>query len=165
MFGTISGGPIVNVLSTGALTIPMMLKRGFAKIFAGGVEASASSGGQIMPPVMGVAAFILSAMTVVPYREVIVAAALPAIAYFGCLFLSVVFQARKQNITPIGKITEDMIMTGEDYKNLLMIFAPILLILFKSNPSEILGTHSINLLIIYLQYLTKDINIIIHILI
>ena len=140
MFGTISGGPIVNVLSTGALTIPMMLKRGFAKIFAGGVEASASSGGQIMPPVMGVAAFILSAMTVVPYREVIVAAALPAVAYFGCLFLSVVFQSRKQNILPIGKITEDMIMTGEDYKNLLMIFAPILLILFMLiTPKEVVG--------------------------
>ena len=73
LFGTISGGPIVNVLSTGALTIPMMLKRGFSKVFAGGVEASASSGGQIMPPVMGVAAFILSAMTVVPYRQVIIA--------------------------------------------------------------------------------------------
>ena len=62
-----------------------------------------------MPPVLGVAAFILSAMTVVPYREVIVAAALPAVAYFGCLFLSVVFQSRKQQITPIGKITDEMI--------------------------------------------------------
>jgi hypothetical protein len=54
MFGTISGGPIVNVLSTGVLTIPMMLKRGFSKVFAGGVEAAASSGGSVMPPVMGV---------------------------------------------------------------------------------------------------------------
>ena len=53
MFGTISGGPIVNVLSTGVLTIPMMLKRGFSKVFSGGVEAAASSGGSIMPPVMG----------------------------------------------------------------------------------------------------------------
>ena len=140
MFGTISGGPIVNVLSTGALTIPMMLRRGFAKVFSGGVEAAASSGGQIMPPVMGVAAFILSAMTVVPYREVIIAAALPAIAYFGCLFLSVVFQSRKQNITPVGKITEEMILTGEDYKNLIMIFAPILLILFMLiTPKETVG--------------------------
>ncbi|MXY33705.1 MAG: TRAP transporter large permease subunit, partial [Boseongicola sp. SB0664_bin_43] len=53
MFGTITGGPVVNVLSTGVLTIPMMLKRGFSKVFAGGVEASASSGGSIMPPIMG----------------------------------------------------------------------------------------------------------------
>ena len=58
MFGTISGGPVVNVLSTGVLTIPMMLKRGFQRTFSGGIEAAASSGGQIMPPVMGVAAFV-----------------------------------------------------------------------------------------------------------
>lgn len=130
MFGTISGGPVVNVLSTGVLTIPMMLKRGFNKTFAGGIEAAASSGGQIMPPVMGVAAFVLSAMTVVPYREVIIAAALPALAYFGCLFLTVVFQARKQGIEAVGEVTEDMRLSREDKINLTMIFAPVLLILF-----------------------------------
>ena len=129
MFGTISGGPIVNVLSTGVLTIPMMLKRGFSATFAGGVEAAASSGGSIMPPVMGVAAFILAALTVVPYSEVIVAAIIPALAYYFCLFLSVVFQARKQGITAIGELTEDMWMTRQDFLNLTMIFAPILLIL------------------------------------
>lgn len=129
MFGTISGGPIVNVLSTGVLTIPMMLKRGFSNIFAGGVEAAASSGGSIMPPVMGVAAFVLAALTVVPYSEVIIAAVIPALAYFFCLFLSVVFQARKQNIQAIGELTEDMNLDRQDLLNLLMIFGPILLIL------------------------------------
>ena len=129
MFGTISGGPIVNVLSTGVLTIPMMLKRGFSRVFAGGVEAAASSGGSIMPPVMGVAAFVLAALTVVPYSEVIVAAILPALAYFVCLFLSVVFQARKQNIQAIGKLTEEMRLCRQDLLNLVMIFGPILLIL------------------------------------
>ena len=140
MFGTISGGPIVNVLSTGALTIPMMLKRGFAKVFSGGVEAAASSGGQIMPPVMGVAAFVLSAMTVVPYREVIVAALIPAVAYFICLFMSVVFQARKQGIVAVGKKTEDMILDKQDYLNLVMILAPIFLILILLiTPKEAVG--------------------------
>lgn len=129
MFGTISGGPIVNVLSTGVLTIPMMLKRGFNKTFAGGVEAAASSGGSIMPPVMGVAAFVVAALTTVPYSSVIIAAVIPAIAYFFCLFLSVSFQARKQNIQPIGKMTKDMILKRQDFLNLLMIFGPILLIL------------------------------------
>ena len=129
MFGTISGGPIVNVLSTGVLTIPMMLKRGFSNTFAGGVEAAASSGGSIMPPVMGVAAFVLAALTAVPYSSVIVAAAIPAVAYFFCLFLSVSFQARKQGIEPIGKMTEDMVIERQDKLNLLMIFGPILLIL------------------------------------
>ena len=141
MFGTISGGPVVNVLSTGVLTIPMMLKRGFNKTFAGGIEAAASSGGQIMPPVMGVAAFVLSAMTVVPYREVIIAATLPALAYFGCLFLTVVFQARKQGIEAVGdEVSADMRLTGEDKLHLTMIFAPILLILvLLLTPKEAVG--------------------------
>lgn len=130
MFGTISGGPVVNVLSTGVLTIPMMVKRGFAKTFAGGVEAAASSGGQIMPPVMGVAAFVLSAITAVAYSSVIVAAILPAVAYFGALFLSVVFQARKQNIQAVGELTDDMRLTRNDKIHLLMIFGPISVILF-----------------------------------
>lgn len=129
MFGTISGGPIVNVLSTGVLTIPMMLKRGFSPVFAGGVEAAASSGGSIMPPVMGVAAFVLASLTVVPYSQVIIAAAIPAAAYFLCLFLSVVFQARKQNIKAIGEMTDDMYLSRQDILNLVMIFGPILLIL------------------------------------
>ncbi|HBP60322.1 MAG TPA: C4-dicarboxylate ABC transporter, partial [Alphaproteobacteria bacterium] len=129
MFGTISGGPIVNVLSTGVLTIPMMLKRGFSKVFSGGVEAAASSGGSIMPPVMGVAAFVVAALTTVPYSSVIVAAVIPALAYFFCLFLSVSFQARKQNIQAIGQITEDMHLNRQDMLNLIMIFGPILLIL------------------------------------
>ncbi|MEO0486839.1 MAG: TRAP transporter fused permease subunit [Pseudomonadota bacterium] len=129
MFGTISGGPIVNVLSTGVLTIPMMIKRGFSKVFAGGVEAAASSGGSIMPPVMGVAAFVLASLTAIPYSSVIQAAIIPAACYFFCLFLSAVFQSRKQGITAIGEITEDMILERQDYLNLGMIFGPILLIL------------------------------------
>ncbi len=129
MFGTISGGPIVNVLSTGVLTIPMMVKRGFSKVFAGGVEAAASSGGSIMPPVMGVAAFVLASLTSVPYSSVIIAAVIPAGAYFFCLFLSAVFQSRKQGITAIGEVTEDMILVRQDFFNLAMIFGPILLIL------------------------------------
>ena len=130
MFGTITGGPVVNVLSTGVLTIPMMLKRGFSKTFAGGVEAAASSGGSIMPPVMGVAAFILAALTAVPYRDIIVAAALPAAAYFLCLFMSVVFQSRKQKIGALGELTEDMHISKTDILHLCQIFLPILLILF-----------------------------------
>jgi len=129
-FGTISGGPIVNVLSTGVLTIPMMIKSGFSRVFAGGMEAAASSGGSIMPPVMGVAAFVLAALTGVPYSEVIIAAALPAVAYFLCLFLSVVFQARKQKIGAIGELTEEMRLDRQDFYNLVMILLPILTILF-----------------------------------
>lgn len=129
MFGTITGGPVTNVLSTGVLTIPMMVRRGFSPVFAGGVEAAASSGGSIMPPVMGVAAFILAAMTATPYGDVIVAATIPAIAYFFCLFLTAMFQSRKQGIEAYGEITEDMLMSRSDIIYLAQIFLPILLIL------------------------------------
>ena len=140
MFGTISGGPVVNVLSTGVLTIPMMLKRGFSKTFAGGVEAAASSGGTVMPPVMGVAAFILASMTAVPYGDVIVAAVIPAVAYFLCLFLSVVFQARRQNIQAVGEFTPEMHLSRQDLLNLVMIFAPIILITtLLLTPKEAVG--------------------------
>ena len=140
MFGTITGGPVVNVLSTGVLTIPMMIKRGFSKVFAGGMEAAASSGGSIMPPVMGVAAFILAAMTGVPYRDVIIAATLPAVAYFLCLFLSASFQSRKQGIEAIGTLTDDMRVSGRDILHLMQIFLPILLILFLLlTPKDMVG--------------------------
>ena len=140
MFGTITGGPVVNVLSTGVLTIPMMIQRGFSRVFAGGMEAAASSGGSIMPPVMGVAAFILAAMTAVPYRDVIIAATLPALAYFLCLFLSASFQSRKQGIEAFGTLTKDMRINGQDILHLSQILLPILLILILLlTPKDLVG--------------------------
>ncbi len=130
MFGTITGGPVTNVLSTGRLTIPMMRRNGFSPQFAGGVEAAASSGGQIMPPVMGIAAFVLVALTAVPYTKVITAAFIPAIAFFVSIFLAVMFQARRENVEPMRDIPDDLIMTRQDWRNLWIIFLPILTILF-----------------------------------
>jgi TRAP transporter 4TM/12TM fusion protein len=128
-FGTISGGPVVNVLGTGTLTIPMMMKSGFRPTFAGGVEAAASTGGQIMPPVMGIAAFVLAALSSVPYSEVIVAAFIPALAYFFSLFLMVVFESRRIGMQPVGKLSEEQKLTKKEKINLLMIVGPIVLIL------------------------------------
>jgi TRAP transporter 4TM/12TM fusion protein len=129
IFGTISGGPVVNVLGTGTLTIPMMMRIGFRPTFAGGIEAAASTGGQIMPPVMGIAAFVLAALASVPYSEVIIAAFIPAIAYFFSLFLMVVFESRRMGMEPVGAISEEQKLTKRDKINLLMIIGPILLIL------------------------------------
>ncbi len=130
MFGTITGGPVTNVLSTGRLTIPMMQRNGFSPQFAGGVEAAASSGGQIMPPVMGVAAFVLVALTAVPYTKVITAAFLPAICFFFSIFLAVMFQARRERVQAMRDIPEDLVMERQDRLNLIIIFLPILTILF-----------------------------------
>ncbi len=149
MFGTITGGPVVNVLSTGVLTIPMMLKRGFSKVFAGGVEAAASSGGSIMPPIMGVAAFIMASLTGVPYREIIIAAAIPAVFYFFCLFLSVVFQARKQNIQAVGgELPPEMRLSGEDRLHLIQIFGPVLLVLvLLLTPKDAVGCSWVSIML------------------
>ena len=145
MFGTITGGPVVNVLSTGVLTIPMMLKRGFSRVFAGGVEAAASSGGSIMPPIMGVAAFVMASLSGVPYREIIIAATIPAILYFMCLFLSVVFQSRKQNIEAVREVTDYMRLSGADRLHLTQIFAPVLLVLILLLvPKDAVGCHPIS---------------------
>ncbi|WP_257893314.1 TRAP transporter permease [Gymnodinialimonas phycosphaerae] len=130
MFGTITGGPVTNVLSTGRLTIPMMRRNGFSPQFAGGVEAAASSGGQIMPPVMGVAAFVLVALTAVPYTKVITAAFIPAMAFFFSIFLAVLFQARREKVEAMRTIPDDLLMVRQDWLNLTIIFVPILTILF-----------------------------------
>ncbi len=129
MFGTITGGPVTNVLSTGRLTIPMMRRTGFSPQFAGGVEAAASSGGQIMPPVMGVAAFVLVALTSVPYTKVITAAFLPAMAFFFSIFLAVMFQARRDRVEAMRTVPDDLVMNRQDWLNLVIIFAPITVIL------------------------------------
>lgn len=130
MFGTITGGPVTNVLSTGRLTIPMMRRNGFSREFAGGVEAAASSGGQIMPPVMGVAAFVLVALTAVPYTKVITAAFLPAMFFFFSIFLAVMFQARRERVQAMREVPQDLIMDRQDWLNLIIIIVPILTILF-----------------------------------
>ncbi|MEP5729350.1 MAG: TRAP transporter fused permease subunit [Sulfitobacter sp.] len=130
MFGTITGGPVTNVLSTGRLTIPMMKRNGFSPQFAGGVEAAASSGGQIMPPVMGVAAFVLVALTAVPYTKVITAAFLPAMFFFFSIFLAVMFQARREKVEAMRDIPDDLVMHRQDWLNLVIIFVPIMTILF-----------------------------------
>ena len=85
-FGTISGSCVANVVSTGAFTIPLMKHNGYRAKFAGAVEAVASTGGQIMPPIMGAAAFVMADITGISYGEICIAAALPAVMYYVCLF-------------------------------------------------------------------------------
>ena len=88
-FGTISGSTVGNIMSTGVVTIPMMKKAGFRPQHAGAIEAVASNGGQIAPPVMGATAFIIAEFLEVPYEDVVVAALVPAVLYFAVLFLQV----------------------------------------------------------------------------
>ena len=98
IFGTISGSSVANVVSTGTFTIPMMKRCGYRPVFAGAVEAVASTGGQIMPPIMGAAAFILAEMTGIGYGTVCVAAAIPAFLYYISVFIMVDVEALKNDL-------------------------------------------------------------------
>ncbi len=93
--GTVSGSSVANVVGSGSFTIPMMKKLGYSKEFAGAVEASASTGGQIMPPVMGAAAFLMAEFVGVPYVDVAKAAAIPALLYYMGVWLGVHFEAKR----------------------------------------------------------------------
>lgn len=103
LMGTISGSSFANVAGTGTFTIPLMKSVGYKPEFAGGVEASASTGGQIMPPIMGAAAFIMAEMTGVPYGKLIVHAAIPAILYYVAVFIMVDMEAAKLGLFGMKK--------------------------------------------------------------
>lgn len=101
LFGTISGSAVANVMVTGQFTIPMMKKTGFQPHFAGAVEATASTGGQIMPPVMGAAAFVMAEFTGLPYITVCKHALIPAILYYLSCFMAIHFEALRTNLKGI----------------------------------------------------------------
>ncbi len=94
-FGMISGSPIANTATTGAFTIPMMKKRGFSPTFAGAVEASASCGGQVTPPIMGASAFVMSEMLGIPYNELILIAIVPAFFHYMASLFMVHLEAKR----------------------------------------------------------------------
>lgn len=101
--GMVSGSSVGNTVTTGSVTIPMMKKTGYEADFAGAVEASASTGGQIMPPIMGAAAFLMADFVGVPYSDIIKRAILPAVLYFAGIFISVHLEAKRLNLKGIEK--------------------------------------------------------------
>ncbi|TXH68287.1 MAG: TRAP transporter permease [Thiothrix sp.] len=103
LMGTISGSGVANVVTTGQFTIPLMKKFGYQPAFAGGVEATASMGGQIMPPVMGAVAFIMAETLGVEYHEIVKAALIPAILYFASAFWMVHLEAGKRGLSGLSK--------------------------------------------------------------
>ncbi|MBI5967115.1 MAG: TRAP transporter fused permease subunit [Deltaproteobacteria bacterium] len=101
LMGTISGSAVANVVVDGTFTIAMMKRTGFRGDFAGAVEAVSSTGGQIMPPVMGAGAFVMAAILGVPYWDIVKAAIIPAVAYYLALFVMVDRKAKKDGLTAI----------------------------------------------------------------
>jgi TRAP transporter 4TM/12TM fusion protein len=134
LFGSISGSAVSNVVSTGVITIPMMKKGGYPKHVAGAIEAVASTGGQLMPPIMGAAAFVMAEFLQIPYSAVVIAAIIPAILYYVALFISADLYAARHGISrvPEDQIPErwPILKSGWVY---LIPFAVLIMALFKLN--------------------------------
>ena len=128
LMGTVSGSSVANVVGTGSLTIPMMKKLGYHKDFAGAVEAAASTGGQLMPPVMGAAAFLMAEFVGVPYVEIVKAAVIPAFLYFAGVWLGVHFEAQRNNLRGLPR--EELPKLGELLKTRGHLAIPLVVIVY-----------------------------------
>lgn len=103
LYGTISGSPTSDVVTTGSITIPMMKQMGYKATFAGAVEVSASTGGSLLPPVMGAAAFIMAEYTGIDYVDIAFAALIPALLYYVPIYLQVHLRAKRENLAPVDR--------------------------------------------------------------
>jgi len=128
LFGTISGSAVANVMVDGPISIPLMKRSGFPPHFAAGVEATASTGGQIMPPIMGAAAFVMAEFLAVSYAQVVIWAIIPAILYYVACFAAVHFEAKRRGL--VGLPRSELPRLGEVLRVRGHLFIPILLILF-----------------------------------
>jgi len=128
LFGTMSGAAVANVVSTGIFTIPIIRKAGFSRRFSGAVEAAASTGGQIMPPVMGVVAFLMSDVTGIPYIQIVVAALIPAAFFYASLFAVILIEARRQGVTATPPAERER-LTRRDTVQSLAFFVPLAVII------------------------------------
>ncbi len=128
LMGTVSGSSVANVAGTGSFTIPMMKKLGYRPSFAGAVEAAASTGGQLMPPVMGAAAFLMAEFVGVPYIEVVKAAVIPALLYYTGIWLSVHYEAKKYGLK--GTPREELPKFGPLLKEKGHLALPLVVIVY-----------------------------------
>ena len=164
LFGTISGSPSSNAAAIGTITIPLMKKAGYTPEFAAGVEATASTGGQILPPVMGAVAFVIAEWLEIRYIDVCLAAAVPAVLYFVVLFYGVDIEARKRNlhgisrqeIAPLGKV----IIAGWFYIFPLAVLIYFLVFLtFPAEMSAFLSILAIIVLSVFIDRETKRLSL------
>lgn len=123
LFGTMSGSPTSDVVATGSITIPMMKKLGYKPELAGGVEVAASTGGSLLPPVMGSAAFIMAELTGVDYGEIVLAALIPALLYYLGIFIQVHLRSVALDLAPLGK--DEVPSLRETLKNGWMFLIPL----------------------------------------
>ena len=128
--GMVSGSSVGNTVTTGSVTIPMMKKTGYKGEFAGAVEAAASTGGQIMPPIMGAAAFLMAEFTGEPYSQIAVRAILPAVLYFTGIYIAVHLEAKKLGLQGIPR--DQLPKIGNLMKKIYLLFPLVLLVILVS---------------------------------
>ena len=127
LFGTISGSAVANVMVDGWLTIPMMKKTGFKPEAAAAIAAVASPGGQIMPPIMGAAAFVMAEFLGASYTQVMIAAAIPALFHYGALFAAIHFNAVRSGLRGLPR--EELPILGEIMIKQAHLFLPVIVLL------------------------------------
>ncbi|KQI69206.1 permease [Loktanella sp. 3ANDIMAR09] len=137
--GSISGSAIANVVTTGAFTIPLMKKLGYRPAQAGGIEAAASTGGQIMPPLMGAGAFLMSEFTRMPYVDIVLVSIFPAVLYFGTVYLLVHIAAVKQGMQGLSAAELPRVRTvlAEGWHFLLPLVALVILLVAGYSPMRV----------------------------
>jgi TRAP transporter 4TM/12TM fusion protein len=128
LFGTVSGSAVANVMVDGPITIPLMKRTGFRPPFAAAVEAVASTGGQLMPPVMGAAAFVMAEFLAVPYAQVALWALVPSVLYYLAVFFAVHFEAKRHGLAGVPKA--ELPRLGNVMLERGHLFVPILVVLF-----------------------------------
>jgi len=154
LMGTISGSAVANTVSTGSITIPMMKKNGFKPIFAAAVETAASTGGQIMPPIMGAGAFIMAQMTRIPFVTIVLVSILPAILYFASISFYIHIHAKKHNLEPIENSEKLFPILREGFHFLIPLGVLIGLLVYGFTPTYAAGISIVA--IIASSYLTKN---------
>jgi TRAP transporter 4TM/12TM fusion protein len=126
LFGSLSGSAVANVAATGAVTIPLMKRIGYRPVFAGAVEAVASSGGQIMPPIMGAAVFLMAELLGIPYIKIVIAAIFPALLYFLAVLIQVDLEAARLGLKGMNR--SELPKFLDSLKKSWHVFVPVILI-------------------------------------
>ena len=140
LYGSMSGSPTSDVVTTGSITIPLMKRLGYSPVFAGAVEAAASSGASILPPIMGTAAFLMVDVAGIPYIEIAVAAAIPALIYYFGIMLQVHYRSVIKNMRPISEDNErekPWKVLKENFLYLVPIVVLVWLIVERLNPTVV----------------------------
>ena len=154
LMGTISGSAVANTVSTGSITIPMMKKAGFKGTFAAAVEAAASTGGQIMPPIMGAGAFIMAQITHIPFVTIVTVSILPAILYFASISFYIHIHAKENNIKGEDNDIKILPLLREGFHFIIPLSTLVGLLIYGFSPTYAASIAIVT--IVLASYLTKN---------